>query len=552
MSQRTADDAMRALVEKFSAQIPDKLKAIEEAALALPGGEQGEEIRILGRMAHTLAGSAASFGFVDLGRAARGLEGHLKKVMAEGLPVTADLLKGLFPFIEKLKNHSGSFWEDQESPPRLPPEPAPAPVAPPEKIDAKLVYMAESDPLVLKSTSEQMRRFGFSVKTFASPEGLLAASRLEAPCAVVMGAEFPQDERAGIRAAVEFKKLHGQAPVIFTANRSDLTFRIETVRAGGDAYFTKPVDVHGLIDKLEALTKGAESSDPYRILIVEDDPGLAEFFSVILRRAGMETRSVTDPLTVMGPLVEFNPDLILMDMYMPGCDGIELAKAVRQMEAYLSIPIVFLSSETDITKQLAAMRMGGDDFLTKPIEQTHLISSVGIRAERMRIIRSFMDRDALTGLLNHTKTKEACEMAVERARRGNGSLVFAMIDIDKFKAVNDTYGHLVGDRVILSLSRFLQQRLRKTDVIGRYGGEEFAVVLLDSDLDAAEKRFDGIRGGFSEIRHEAGGREFSVTVSCGIAAFPCFGDSKLLCNAADEALYEAKRSGRNRLVAARG
>ncbi len=107
------------------------------------------------------------------------------------------------------------------------------------------------------------------------------------------------------------------------------------------------------------------------------------------------------------------------------------------------------------------MSMGGDYFLTKPVEPEHLISSVAIRAERMRVIRSFMEKDSLTGLLNHTKTKESLDRSVSQVKRKNGDLAFAMIDIDRFKSVNDTYGHPTGDKVILSLSRLLQQRLRK-------------------------------------------------------------------------------------------
>ncbi len=264
----------------------------------------------------------------------------------------------------------------------------------------------------------------------------------------------------------------------------------------------------------------------------------------------MATMTVNNPLEVMGSLADFNPDLILMDMYMPGCNGIELAKVIRQIDSYVSIPIVYLSSETDVDKQLAAMRTGGDDFLTKPIQPEHLVSYVSSRAERMRIIRSFMDRDSLTGLLNHTRTKESLGICLERARRLGSPLVFAMLDIDKFKSVNDTYGHPVGDRVILSLSRLLRQRLRKTDIIGRYGGEEFAVILPDTDIRSAKKMLDEIRESFSLIKNQAAKSEFFVTFSCGMAVYPEHEDPASICSAADRALYDAKHGGRNRVVTA--
>jgi diguanylate cyclase (GGDEF)-like protein len=211
---------------------------------------------------------------------------------------------------------------------------------------------------------------------------------------------------------------------------------------------------------------------------------------------------------------------------------------------------VFLSTETSLDKQLAAMRLGGDDFLTKPIQLDHLISSVTSRAQRSRILRSFMIRDSLTGLLNHTKTKEHLDLEVARAQRRQGSLVFAMLDIDHFKSVNDTYGHPTGDRVIKNLARLLQQHLRKTDVIGRYGGEEFAVVLIDTDGPAGLRALDRIRSHFAQIRQQSEGAEFTVTFSCGVATFPDYKSATELNDAADKALYEAKRGGRNQVILA--
>ncbi len=175
---------------------------------------------------------------------------------------------------------------------------------------------------------------------------------------------------------------------------------------------------------------------------------------------------------------------------------------------------------------------------------------MAIRAERMRIIRSFMERDSLTGLFNHTKAKKELDISVSRSERSSGELCFAMVDIDKFKSVNDTYGHPVGDRVIIALSRLLQQRLRKTDIIGRYGGEEFAVVLPDTDAASAFRVLNDIREIFSGIRYQVDNGDFAATFSCGIASIKDYRGSAEIGNAADRALYEAKNSGRNRVIIA--
>jgi diguanylate cyclase (GGDEF)-like protein len=322
---------------------------------------------------------------------------------------------------------------------------------------------------------------------------------------------------------------------------------LQAVRTGASAYFTKPIDINELVDKLDVLTF-QQTPEPYRILIVEDEPELAKSYALTLQEAGMITEMITDPIQIMQPLSEFKPDLILMDVYMPVCNGIELTKVIRQQETFVSIPIVFLSSEFNPDKQLAAMRLGGDDFLTKPIHAEHLISAVTSRVQRLRTLRSFMVKDSLTGLLNHTEIKKQLDTEVSRARRENRKFSFAMIDIDHFKSINDTYGHPTGDRVLKSLSRFLQQRLRKTDIIGRYGGEEFAMILLGADGPAAEKVMNKIRIDFSKVRQQAEQTEFFISFSCGIAPFPEFSDSTLINDIADKALYRAKESGRNQVV----
>jgi len=188
---------------------------------------------------------------------------------------------------------------------------------------------------------------------------------------------------------------------------------------------------------------------------------------------------------------------------------------------------------------------GGDEFLTKPIKAQHLISSVAVRAERMKIIRSYMVRDSMTGLFNHTTTKEHLDTAIAHAQRKEEEVCFAMIDVDKFKTVNDSYGHPVGDRVLIALARLLGQRVRKTDVVGRFGGEEFAVVLPGCSISEAVTLLNELRESFAAVRFQAKGEPFSCTFSCGVAPLSLFGDATALCKAADEALYQAKNGGRN-------
>ena len=170
----------------------------------------------------------------------------------------------------------------------------------------------------------------------------------------------------------------------------------------------------------------------------------------------------------------------------------------------------------------------------------------------MRLLRQYMERDGLSGLYNHSVMKQYIERLFMQALRGNNPMSLAIIDLDCFKYINDTYGHVAGDMVILSISRLLEQRLRSTDVIGRMGGEEFAVIMPNTSVDIACQVMEEIRTKFESVCHESVNGTFHTTFSCGLAAYPGYTDATSLYNAADKALYEAKDLGRNLIRKAPG
>src|SRR5262249_48272369 len=184
---------------------------------------------------------------------------------------------------------------------------------------------------------------------------------------------------------------------------------------------------------------------------------------------------------------------------------------------------------------MEARRFGGDDFIVKPIEPARLVSVVRLRAERACAVRSVMERDSLTGLLNHARFKDRLLHELERCSRTGGELSVAMIDLDRFKQVNDSYGHLVGDRVIRALSSALGTGLRKIDILGRYGGEEFGVILLDTAPGAAQEAIDKLRADFCEIEFDASPRRFRSSFSAGVAGSRSYLTVEQIIAAADSA-----------------
>ena len=416
-----------------------------------------------------------------------------------------------------------------------------------------LVYMFCEHSEAVPSWAASIETFGYRLEIFSDAIALQAATAREMPAALIVSSQSEPiqvgdrgEPLGGVLHTIKGQGDH-QVPLVWVCDDGDLRARLQAVRLGAAAFFAHPIDVDALLVKLDDLT-ALHTPEPFRVLIVDDEPALARLYSVILNQAGMETREVTDPLDVMEPLVDFRPDLILMDVYMPECNGSEIAAVIRQQEAYVGIPIMFLSSESDTGKQLEAMRLGGDEFLQKPVEPRYLVSSVLTRATRARVLQNLMIRDSLTGLLNHTKTKEQLGIEIERMRRLGHTISLAMIDIDHFKKVNDTYGHATGDRVLRSLSRLLSQRMRQTDVVGRYGGEEFAVIMVGANAENAQRAIDKVREAWAQLPHFSNGREFYSTFSAGVAAAPPHKTAATLSESADAALYQAKGKGRNRVA----
>lgn len=414
------------------------------------------------------------------------------------------------------------------------------------------VFIVSSDTDFVSECSTQIGHYGYMAHSFNSYESFAVGLSLEEPVAVIADLDAVQADpmARGDLSAFKAHRWKMPVPMIVVGSAGDFHSRLQAVRAGSAAFFGKPVNVPLLLDKLDAIINNAYVVEPFHVLVVDDSETMIRFLKRTLVQAGMSVHVEMFPDRVLNAIGEFNPDLILMDMYMPLCDGQELSRIIRQYETFTSIPIVFLSSETDIKKQLAAMQIGADDFLTKPIDPEHLVTSIATRVQRHRILSSYMVQDSLTGLLNHTKLKQRLDQTLQKALRSKVPMAFAMVDIDFFKRVNDSYGHPMGDRVIKSLSRLLQKRLRKTDSIGRYGGEEFAIIFWDADVGAASKILDEIRADFARIDHHFESKIFSCTFSAGVAGFSEYPDGQAIGNAADRALYVAKRGGRNQVIIA--
>lgn len=528
---------LQALRTAYAAQLPERIADIEASWRALGDAcATPEPLHELHRKLHSMAGSAGTFGLPALGEAARSIEQRLKAWLKDSAQL---------PPAERgaITDGIAHLWRLAEVPHAASVADAPSAAATDNR-----VYLLEVDPQGSARLPARLEQLGYPVEIFHEREALFSALRLYRPLALIMDFHTPALQAMYTDALIEYQRTQLDVlPVIFVSDELSFSARLMAVRAGCYAYLEQPIDATTLVDRLDALSAD-QLTEPYRVMIIDDELELARHYALVLAQQGIETRVLTAPGNLLEQLEAFHPDVVLMDLYMPACTGMELAQMIRQDTRYVSTPIVFLSAETDRAKQYSALMTGGDDFITKPIQDRHLLAMVTTRAQRARTLENAMSRDSLTGLLKHTKIKEQLQVEVARSQRHRTRLGFAMLDIDLFKHINDTYGHPVGDRVIKSLAQLLRQRLRNTDLIGRYGGEEFAVVLPDTDHDGVLTVLEDVRRAFSEIEFEARGQVFTATLSAGVVIYAGCEDINLLIEQADRALYEAKHAGRNRIV----
>lgn len=554
LNKPTLQNKIARLRINFVNQLPVRLEQAQQqmAILSSESPINVTALQELHRAFHSLNGTGKSFGFTALADVAEHAEHYMQGIIdlsEQAMP--SDLLGILSEFLSQLQaqmhiliasdnaqdhTQSSPYFEIGQSDTEI------------FQGQGPLIYICDDEPEQVHYLVHQLRFLGYNVEHFTDTSSFREAVLTKRPDAVIMDVFFPHGRTAGTDELVSIKDVTGhKLPAIVLSGRKVFEARLSAVRAGCAAYFVKPANPMDLASALDELV-GDKLQEPLRILIVDDEPEVAEYHSLILEEAGMLVHQIHHPEKIFEALEVFSPDLMLVDMYMPVCNGAELAAIVRQIPEYVGLPIVFLSTETNAQKQFSAMEAGVDGFITKPVVPAELVSAVALRAERMRTLRGLMARDSLTGLYNHTTTTEILVSSLAHAVRHQEKLVMVMLDLDAFKSVNDTHGHMAGDQVIVALSRLLKHRLRNTDVIGRYGGEEFALLLKDISSDTAEKLVNELREDFSEIIFNVGQKQFSCTFSAGISMYPGCNRTEDLRMAADTALYQAKSQGRNQVV----
>jgi two-component system, cell cycle response regulator len=306
---------------------------------------------------------------------------------------------------------------------------------------------------------------------------------------------------------------------------------------------------------------------PFTILVADDDPDTLSLIERHLKREAYEVVTARDGREALEAALGSSPDVMILDVMMPGLDGLEVCRILKESPTMRDIPVIFLSALDETDVKISGLSLGANDYVSKPYKTEELIARVGValrlkhERDRLRLTVEEAQRraraaqemsmtDALTNLLNRYGLQRALTRERAEARRYARPLSCLMIDVDDFKAINDTHGHAAGDAALIEIGRILTEAIRGSDVVCRYGGDEFTVLMPETNLEGAVALAEKIRDAASAQLFGDSERNFKLTVSIGAAELGETESGNDMLARADEALYRAKESGRNRVEAA--
>lgn len=301
-----------------------------------------------------------------------------------------------------------------------------------------------------------------------------------------------------------------------------------------------------------------------KILIIDDSQFCIKITSDILKNAGYHILEATSGMKGLQIAMEKVPDLIILDLIMPIIDGIETAKRIKQKAIVKDIPIIFLTTGDVNTFITDAYQSGGIDYIMKPVKKEELLARVKTQLElrrktlalkksheiiqqKNRELNELLITDGLTQLYTRDYILKKIDESIKRYKNNREEFTLIMLDIDYFKDLNDQYGHCCGDFILKSISDLLRNNLRKTDIIARWGGEEFLILLPAMNLINAYAKTKQLLKKVREKVYTYDNHEISTTISFGIATYDSDISVDEIIKSADQKLYQAKNNGRNQI-----
>jgi len=515
--------------ERYRHSVAGQLAVLDRAVVALTGGTLEEGLaRDAERAAHKLTGSAGTFGFERASELAQELEEILADptVVHSGRP--RELLDALRAEL------AGPVVAVSASP----------------SSNGPTLLIVDTDVAMARRLAVEAATSGLRTEIAGDAAQVRELLDRRRPDVALLG----RSSRGTVGALELLRQLGAARPPIPTLVWTDgdgLMDRVEVARLGGRGFLPRASPLPQVLEAVSDLLDRQRAGEP-TVLAVDDDPMVLEVLRALLESQGMRVVALDDPAGFWEAVQQTAPDLVVLDVDMPGVDGVELCRVLRNDRRWAQLPVLFLTARTDRATVQRVFAGGADDFVAKPVIGPELVTRIINRLERVQLFRSLAETDSLTGVANRRRSTQLLEHYLGLARRFGQPLTVAILDLDHFKQVNDRYGHAIGDRVLRGLASLLERFFRGEDVVARWGGEEFLVGMYAMDrLDGVHRLADFLETLRDERLASPDDSKLQISFSAGVAHYPDDGtDLPALYRAADQALYQAKRAGRNRVLPA--
>lgn len=526
--------------ERFKDRIAARVTAIEQANQALESGELPQELHATAKQeAHKLAGSLGTFGLTEGSVIARQVEQLLQSPTLDASQ-SGDLT-ALVQALRSQIDHAPMESDRREGSPLN---------------DLPVLLMIEGDQELSHQIAVEVKGWGIKVvnsDSIASARTALADLRPDAVLLDLSSEDTltinPNNKEEGLTLLSELANGFPPLPVLVVTDQSRVEDRLEVARLGGRAFLQKPVRPAQIIEAVLQVLQGAQTTEA-KILVVDDDPQILSLVKHFLEPWGMKPVVLSSAQHFWETLELSSPDLLILDIELPHLNGIELCQVVRNDPRWNSLPVLFLTAHTgpDIVHQVFAA--GADDYISKPIVGPELVTRILNRLERIQLLRNMAETDPLTGVANRRKSITEFDKFLHLCQLHEQPMCLAMLDLDRFKQVNDIHGHAMGDAVLRQFGKLLLRTFRSEDIVARWGGEEFVVGMYGMNKDSGAQRLRELL----QILHAEplviGEERLHLTFSGGVAEYPEDGKTvDALYRCADQALYHAKTAGRDRIIA---
>jgi len=498
---------------------------------------------------HNIAGSSGSHEFNDLHALAKQVESNIVKVLDEKSSWNnekkeiGNLVQQLVDKLETEMLNYNFSEDDEDNIPRL------------DVLQLShrelVIFIISHRSVELSLLSNLLESRGFTVIAFNTIDRAQAMSKTVAPSIVVLDLGDANQIKLNKDTKETFQSIDNQPPAfVVISRRDDVDTRKMAAKFEAEAFFATPINAHNFSSTLDVVLE-SRGSNACRVLLIDKQRQRTSSIEKALLRENIKCRMIGAIDNIVDELVNFKPDLILIAYDNDDTSWKDATRIIRLHESHFNMPIIFLLDDDSKQAKLDALRAGADDCISRHELTDEQFQILKQRILRFRRANHLIIMDSLTGALNRDAFLERANEEISLAIRRSESICLAMIDVDHFKQINDENGHVVGDYVLRHISDYLNNRLRRSDVVGRYAGDEFLVLLPDTDLDSAYLVLDMIRKNLVAHNIKVNNADVRVSISLGlIAARPTEPlDIETLIVDADKKLYEAKVAGRNMLVA---